>query len=82
MSILTPFDEPTQKLLKELDTACAAQIELLREEARKASLSGDKELQVDLETLVWSRFIRGYGILYNRAIDAGWIQDIHLEGDK
>lgn len=76
--LLTKFDEPTQKLLKEVDLACKVQVEKMREEANKASLAG-KELEIDMETMVWVRIIKAYGVLYNRAVDAGWIDDIMLE---
>lgn len=76
--LLIKFDEPTQHLLKEVDLACQAQVALMREEAEKASLAG-KELEIDMETMVWVKIIKAWGILYNRAVDAGWIDDIMLE---
>lgn len=77
-AILSPFDEDTQALLKELDVACAAQINQLRADARKKSLIGEP-YEADVETMVWLKFIKGYGILYNRAVDAGWLEDIIQE---
>lgn len=76
--ILAPFDDETLTVLKEVDQACAIQIALLREDANKASLRNE-DLEVDMEAMVWLKVIKAYGILYNRAIDAGWIPEILTE---
>ncbi len=76
--ILAPFDAETQELLFKVDAACASQVEGVREELKKASLSNG-EYQVPLETLVWMEIIKAYGVLMNRAIDAGWVKGIHTE---
>lgn len=80
MTILAPFSDDVQALLIELDEACAVQHKNLKEEAKKASLGG-KYLEVDMETLVWLKFIKGYGILFNRGVDAGWIKGV-ITNDK
>jgi hypothetical protein len=76
--ILAPFDDETQALLHKVDSACASQVENVKEELNKASLSNG-EYQVDLETLVWMEIIKAYGVLMNRAIDAGWVKGIHTD---
>ena len=76
--LLAPFELPTQDLLKEIDIACGVQMNSLREEAKLKSLANE-ELVIDTETMVWLKIIKAYGILYNRAVDAGWIQDVLTE---
>ena len=77
--LLQPFDKESQSLLKSVDAACQTQMMKMKEEATLAAL-GNNPFEVDLETLVWTRLIRAYGILYNRAIEAGWVDDVHLGG--
>ena len=78
MSILAPFDDDTQELLRQVDGACMAQSEHVKSEMSKASLAGG-EYKVDLETLTWIKIIKAYGILMNRAIEAGWVRGVILE---
>lgn len=78
--LLAPFDDKTQELLIELDTACGIQMDNIKKDVKKAELYGN-EFELDLETMVWMKFIKGYGILMNRAIDAGWVKGIH-RGDR
>lgn len=77
-NMIAPFDEETQNDLKEMDVACAIQIKQLREKAAQASLAG-VPYEIDVETMVWMKVIKSFGILYNRAIDAGWIDGVHME---
>jgi hypothetical protein len=78
-SLLAPFDEETQVLLLEVDAACSLQMQQLMEKINQAALAGDEEYKMDLETMVWTKVIRAYGKLMNRAIDAGWISGVkHL----
>jgi len=77
IDIISPFDDETQALLIQVDNACASQMQRIMEDMEKASLAGDTEYKMDLESLVWSRVIRAYGILMNRSIDAGWVKGIH-----
>ena len=77
-SLLLPFDDDEQLLLKQVDNACFIQGKLLKEEATRQKLAG-KPLTVDMETLVWFKLIRAYGILFNRAVDAGWVTGVHLK---
>lgn len=77
-SILAPFGDEDQALLRQVDLACRAEAARLKEEAKKKALANE-EFQVDMETMAWFKIIQAYGILYNRAVDAGWIQDILLE---
>jgi len=79
-AVIAEFDDDTQELLKELDMACGVQMESLRKEAASKSLANE-ELQINTETMVWLRFIKGFGILYNRAIDSGWITGV-MTNDK
>ena len=81
LRMLAPFDDEVCKLLKELDNACAVQTAMFKEEMNKASLKGEV-FSPDMETLVWLKFIKGFGILYNRAIDAGWVRDILLDNKR
>jgi hypothetical protein len=76
--ILAPFDDETQKLLNEVDSACRMQSELLLEEMSKASLAAE-EYKMPIESMVWWKVIQAYGVLMNRAIDAGWVDGILTE---
>ena len=78
-SLLTPFDSETQVLLQEVDGACAAQKAVLMEKIKQASLAGETQYKMDLETMVWTKIIKAYGILMNRAIDSGWVEGVHTE---
>ena len=79
-SIIAEFDEETQELLKSVDKACSAQMGEIMADMERASLAGDTEYKMDLETLVWTKVIRAYGILINRAIDAGWVTGVVTGG--
>lgn len=76
--LLVEFTEEDQQLLKQVDLACRAEAARLKEQARKSALANE-EFLVDMETLAWFKIIKAYGILYNRAVDAGWVKDVHLE---
>ena len=76
MKLLAPFDDADAKFLTEVDRACRAVMASMEEEANKASLAGEDELKLDMETIAWLKFIRGYGILYNRAVESGWLKGI------
>ena len=80
-NLLTPFDEETQLLLLQVDNACAQVLAGFKEEANKASLA-NKELEVDIEAIVWSRIIKAYGVLMNRAIECGWVEGIQVENKE
>ncbi len=78
LDILAPFDDETQKELRILDVACQIQMSQFKREATRKKIAGEP-LEMDTETMVWVQFIKGFGKLYNRAIDAGWIQDVYLD---
>ena len=59
-----------------VDRACGEQYALIQKEIDAASLAGDKDFKVDLESLVWLEIAKAYGILYNRAVDEGWVKGI------
>jgi len=82
VSILAPFDEKTQLLLNEVDNACRVVFDGLKGDVQTASLEGDDKFDVDMETAVWLKVIRAYGILFNRGIDAGWIKGIMTKEEK
>lgn len=73
------FDDTTQVLLTRVDKACGQQYELIQAEIDKASLAGDKEFKLDLESIVWMEIAKAYGILFNRAIEEGWVKGILQE---
>ncbi len=77
-SILKPFDDESQILLNEVDYACSVQMESLRKEAQAKSLANET-LEIDVEVMAWLKIIKAYGILYNRAVDAGWIEGVITE---
>lgn len=77
-NILLEFDDEVQQHLKEVDYAMRQQSKVMREEARSASLSG-KKLVMDAETAAWLKIMDAYGILFNRAVEAGWINDNSIE---
>ena len=70
------FDDKTQALLTRVDRACSQQFINIQAEIDAASLAGDKEFKLDLESIVWMEIAKAYGILMNRAIDAGWVDGI------
>jgi len=76
MKLLAPFDDDDAKFLNEVDAACRAVMLGMKEEADASSLAGESELKLDMETIAWLKFIRGYGILYNRAVESGWLKGI------
>ena len=75
ISILGPFDEATQEKLKRVDLACRAEAEAIRERVNKASLAGE-DFQPSQQDLVSITIVECFGVLYNRAVEAGWIQDV------
>jgi len=77
-SVLAPFDDGTQEFLRFVDQACFHQMRTLEREKNTKLLAGE-DIEMDLETMGWLNMIRAYGILYNRAIDAGWIKGVHLD---
>jgi hypothetical protein len=79
--LLAPFDEATQELLLEIDQAMKAQAEHIKGEANWASLN-NKPYKPDMETLVWLKVMKGYGVLMNRALEAGWIKGALYEDAK
>lgn len=70
---LMPFDESQQKLLTLVDAACQSQAKVLKDEITRRQLAGE-QLALDDETTGWMNIITAYGILFNRAIEAGWIE--------
>lgn len=78
-NLLLPFDPETQELLHQVDKACSVQLEAIIKDMEKASLAGATEYKPDIETLVWSRVAKAYGILMNRAIESGWVQGVLRE---
>lgn len=76
-SILAPFDEPTQFRLKLMDSGCE-QIVKQEEEAKNKALFAGEEYLPDQQTVAFLEFCKCFGILMNRAIDAGWIDGIQL----
>jgi hypothetical protein len=82
--IIQPFSDNQQKLLKIVDAACQSQMKVLKEEFTRRNLAGDP-LDLDPETTGWMNIITAYGLLYNRCVEAGWIDDVVLtqltEGD-
>lgn len=74
--ILAPFNKEDAKFLNEVDYACKAVMEGMEKEATAASLAGKEVMELDMETIAWLKFIRGFGILYNRAIDSGWLRGV------
>ena len=76
VKILAPFNDVDAKFLTEVDRACRAVMAAMEEEANKTALSGEQNMKLDMETIAWLKFIRGFGLLYNRAVDCGWLQGI------
>ena len=78
LTVLAPFDEETEKLLLEFDQACRMQSEVLLKAMERSSLAGE-EYVMTIETMVWWKAIKAYGILMNRAINAGWVRGVVTE---
>ncbi len=76
IKILAPFNDEDAKFINEVDFACRAAMRGMHEEANALSLKGEDSMPLDMETLAWLKFIRGYGILYNRAVESGWLKGI------
>ena len=70
------FEDETQALLARVDNACSQQYINIQAEIDAASLAGDKEFRLDLESIVWMEIAKAYGILYNRAVEEGWVKGI------
>lgn len=77
VALIAPFEEEEQLLLKEIDLACQMQMSRLKDEATRVKLAG-LPMEPDMETLVWLKIIKAYGVLYSRAIEAGWVNDTFL----
>ena len=83
MAYLTSkFEDDIQALLMRVDRACGQQFELIQAEIDAASLAGDEEFKLDLESIVWMEIAKAYGILYNRAVDEGWVDGIIVDKSK
>jgi hypothetical protein len=76
-SILAEFDDDTQEFLKFVDSACTRGIDMIGAEMRRCKLK-DEEFEITPEVMATINMIRGFGILYNRCIDAGWIDGVHM----
>jgi len=74
-SILLPFDEETQKRLLLMDAGCQVLVEQENTEEARCLLSNEP-YEPDMETAGFKEFIACYGILMNRAIEAGWIKGV------
>jgi len=77
LEILKPFDAGQQSFLKFVEEGCQRQAELIKAEDTRAELAGEP-LEVTPEIAAWRAIIRAYGILYNRSVDAGWIDDVMI----
>ena len=75
------FAEDVQTLLYRVDFACSQQYKNIQEEIDAASLAGDKEFKLDLESIVWLEIAKAYGILYNRAVDEGWVKGVLTDNE-
>lgn len=75
---LAPFNVNQQTLMRVVDKACQEVAEQIKEQATRCSLAGET-FEPDMETAGWMNIIAAYGILYNRAIEAGWIDDLVME---
>ena len=60
---------------------CRMQMDVLMEDMSKSSLKGE-DYKMDIETMVWFKVIKAYGILMNAAIDAGWVRGVVTENDN
>lgn len=79
VKILAPFNDEDALFLSEVDVACRTVMAVMEGEANAASLAGEDELKLDMETIAWLKFIRGYGILFNRAVESGWLKGVVTE---
>lgn len=77
LEILKPFDPAVQTFLKFVEEGCQRQAELIKAEDTRAELAGDS-IEVTPEIAAWRAIIRAYGVLYNRSVDAGWIDDVMI----
>ena len=78
--ILAPFDKGQQDRLKLVDSTCQAQMEHMKKEMQTDRLLG-KDVTPDMETVAWVEIITAYGLLYNRCVEAGWIDDTYLTNE-
>ena len=74
--ILAPFDDETQEFLRLVDKACDTAIEDMKDEKRRCELTGE-EFQMNYEIAAQLNMIRAFGIMYNRCVDAGWVEGVH-----
>ncbi len=80
-TMLLPFSEEEQGVLKEVDIACKVHAKKLGQDMQRAAMR-NKDWEPDTEGLVTMSFLSAYGILMNRAIDAGWVTGIHLNKES
>jgi hypothetical protein len=78
-NVIAPFSREEQEFLKQIDKVCKENARLIKNKLATDSLH-NRAGKLDEEDQGWIAFIRAYGILYNRAIEAGWITDIELVG--
>lgn len=75
--ILAPFDKATQIWLSSVDKAARGEAQRVSQRLREAELAGEPvELDADEQGIM--ALIQALGVLYNRAIMAGWVQDVYL----
>ena len=77
-AVYGPFDDETQAKLHEWDNLCRGQHIILEDAMKKASLAGE-DYKMTIDDMIWFKGITAFGILMNRAIDAGWVTGIMTE---
>jgi len=78
--LLAPFDKEQQAFLKTIDKVCEMQAQEIRK-AVVAKVVNGAETPPDPETAGWMNIIAAYGILFNRAVEAGWIEEDIIKCD-
>ena len=74
LNYTTPFPDKIVEFLQDVDLACRNQaIDW------KTQLDEDPKWEPDDTDVAWMAMIKAYGILYNRAIDTGWLKGFLVE---
>lgn len=75
--VIAPFDRPTQQFLAAIDKTCRMESMRIADEMSALTLAG-KDAIPDADDQGILALIQAYGILFNRCIHAGWIDDVYL----
>jgi len=74
-NLLAPFDDETQDFLRFIDKECHRAIAELNRYKQELE---EKDEAMPPDVIAMLNMIRAYGMLFNRCVDAGWINDTEI----